>query len=386
MRGAALRRAIRAGGAVLLAAAALASCTDTSRREQPPSSTDRVGVAPSASPSGPSPQIPTPGLSSEPSPAPEEVYAPLSGPIRMDDGRLLTVTPQGWIVDLASGEIRATYPSGEDTFVTGPAFLRAGPIEATVGFDAPAGTMALTRDGVTVEGERVSLERREVTVRSAGARLVGTFTIPPGPGPHPAVVVVHGAGPEVRSQDQLWADVFAARGVAALTYDKRGAGDSGGTYPGGVATESALLSLAGDAATWVRFLAKQPEIDRDAIGLEGASQAGWIIPVVALRATVAWTVILMGPTVSVEESDRYGDFSGDGEFLPSEPMRDILREVRGLAPFGFDPAPFLRRMGVPGLWIYGRVDRVVPTPLCAPGLFSSIDRWVAEHVPGATRI
>jgi dienelactone hydrolase len=45
----------------------------------------------------------------------------------------------------------------------------------------------------------------------------------------------------------------------------------------------------------VRFLATQPEIDRSRIGLEGDSQAGWIIPLAAAREpTVSFAIALAG--------------------------------------------------------------------------------------------
>ncbi|NEE26403.1 alpha/beta hydrolase, partial [Streptomyces sp. SID7982] len=64
-----------------------------------------------------------------------------------------------------------------------------------------------------------------------GTPLAGTLTLPAGPGPHPAVVLLHGSGPLDRegNSPQLRmelarpvAGALAARGIATLRYDRRG--------------------------------------------------------------------------------------------------------------------------------------------------------------------
>ena len=69
---------------------------------------------------------------------------------------------------------------------------------------------------------------REVTVGAPGWPLPGTLTVPAGPGPHPAVLLVHGSGPNDRDEtvghnrpfrDLAWG--LASRGVAVLRYEKR---------------------------------------------------------------------------------------------------------------------------------------------------------------------
>ena len=66
---------------------------------------------------------------------------------------------------------------------------------------------------------------------------------------------------------------MASQGLAVLTYDKRGVGDSGGVYQE-YASESNLSLLAQDALAGVNYLKGRPEIDSRRIGLIGASQAG----------------------------------------------------------------------------------------------------------------
>jgi dienelactone hydrolase len=69
---------------------------------------------------------------------------------------------------------------------------------------------------------------REVTVGTGEWQLPGTLTMPKGEGPFPAVVLVHGSGPNDRDEtigpnkpfkDIAWG--LASRGIAVLRYDKR---------------------------------------------------------------------------------------------------------------------------------------------------------------------
>ena len=73
-----------------------------------------------------------------------------------------------------------------------------------------------------------AFNEREVTVGSGDWSLPGTLTMPVGPGPFPAVVLVHGSGPNDRDEtveaakpfrDLAWG--LASRGVAVLRYEKR---------------------------------------------------------------------------------------------------------------------------------------------------------------------
>ena len=90
-----------------------------------------------------------------------------------------------------------------------------------------------------------------VTFVSHGDSLAGT-TVFPKDEIRAAVVFIHGSGPQTR--DLSLAERFAASGIAALVYDKRGVGESGGTYEGKQSvSEKNIRPLADDARAAFRL-------------------------------------------------------------------------------------------------------------------------------------
>src|SRR5262245_64713615 len=73
-----------------------------------------------------------------------------------------------------------------------------------------------------------NVRTESVRFQSGAVTLAGTLFIPDERGPHPAIVLFHGSGPEPRNL--MVADWFARHGVVALTYDKRGVGESTGDF------------------------------------------------------------------------------------------------------------------------------------------------------------
>jgi len=212
---------------------------------------------------------------------------------------------------------------------------------------------------------RVALRQRELRVGVDAA----TLTLPAGAGPFPAVGMVHGSGPSTRGEFDVFAIYLALHGVAVLGDDKRGTGQSGGTYPGDQASDATLDLLARDAQAEAVFLAKLPFIDPKRVGLWGDSQGGWIVPLAASREpAVRWAILNSGPVVTVGESDDWANLAGASETPPSGSRTSMLAQVRRDGPSGFDPAPSLRKLSIPILWMYGSDDRNVPTELCVERL------------------
>lgn len=142
----------------------------------------------------------------------------------------------------------------------------------------------------------------EVSFSSGGnVTLAGTLTVPDGPGPFPAAVLVTGSGPQNRDEEifnhrpfLVLADHLSRRGVAVLRYDDRGVG--GSTGDGQTATQR---DLAGDTAAAVQFLESRPEIMPGRIGVIGHSEGAMIAPLVAeANPDLAYLVLLAGPGCS----------------------------------------------------------------------------------------
>ncbi|WP_158010193.1 alpha/beta hydrolase family protein [Hymenobacter glacialis] len=118
-------------------------------------------------------------------------------------------------------------------------------------------------------------EEATFTNLTANSRLSGMLTIPAGPGPFPAVVLLSDAGPQDRDGTVgdfaplgLLADFLTRRGVAVLRFDDRGVGKSGGTPA--VTTDD----LVSDAQAGMNFLRTRPEIDLAHLGLIGHGEGG----------------------------------------------------------------------------------------------------------------
>jgi len=118
----------------------------------------------------------------------------------------------------------------------------------------------------------------DVTFRNAQAQvtLAGTYTVPAGTGPFPAVALLTGSGPEDRNSTlfghqpfAVLADYLTRRGVAVLRFDDRGVGQSGGTLAG-----TTSLDYATDARAALAWLRARPEVRKNKVGLVSHSQGG----------------------------------------------------------------------------------------------------------------
>jgi uncharacterized protein len=219
---------------------------------------------------------------------------------------------------------------------------------------------------VTFDPAVVSSSHREFGVRftCVGAQIAGTLTLPLGRGPFPAVVWVHGAGESARLpyDGAPLVQALVDSGIAVLTYDKRGVGESEGECCPGDYGQFNLLAADVDGA--VATLRSRAEIDPSRVGLLGASQAGWVVPLAAVRSggRVAFTALVDAPAVSTGEEDLYSQETGE----QGSPLRlaSFVRTAGGLrtpGPAGFDPRTYLEQLETPGLWLYGGADRSQPT-------------------------
>jgi len=135
-------------------------------------------------------------------------------------------------------------------------------------------------------------------------KLAGTLTMPGGPGPFKAVIMITGSGAQNRNEELMGhkpflviADYLSRHGIAVLRYDDRGVGGSQGKY-----SEATSADLATDAEAAFNFLKNNTKINSAEIGFAGHSEGGLIAPIVAAsNPSVGFIVSLAGPGVSGEE-------------------------------------------------------------------------------------
>jgi pimeloyl-ACP methyl ester carboxylesterase len=153
-------------------------------------------------------------------------------------------------------------------------------------------------------GAVANQSREIVRFANDGLTFVGDLYLPPGAGPHPAIVFMHGSDRGERSKPgwEQFAELFLAEGIAVLVFDKRGVGDSEGVY-----RESPPLEVpARDGLGAIRLLKARSDIDSVRIGIWGASQGGWVGPLMAtLSPDVAFVISLSGPGVSPLQQSLY---------------------------------------------------------------------------------
>jgi dienelactone hydrolase len=199
-------------------------------------------------------------------------------------------------------------PQGPDRYVTSGSIVEAVRRDESLTLERdPRGAVVAVRwSGRQAPADRAarltSAPQGSVEFRGPAGRIVGTLFLPAGPGPHPAVVVVSGSGPTGRDANVLRAREFVRLGVAALTWDKRGVGETDGTY-----MTAGFDELAADADAALAFLRTRPEIDAARVGMTGHSQGGWVAPLAAVRAPAppAWVVITSGGPIAPAEQEAW---------------------------------------------------------------------------------
>ena len=203
-----------------------------------------------------------------------------------------------------SGDVRTLYPTDRDQFFAGPGAALSTSIESRITFqrDSAGRIVSLTwqHEGAAPRtAKRVEIETPEdVRFTNRDVQLTGTLIAPSAVGRHPAIVLVHGSGPENRAYMLPWARFLIRHGIAVLGYDKRGVGESTGDW-----NAATYEDLAGDAVAAVEYLKTRRDIDAAHIGLLGISQAGWIMPLAAVRSKdVAFLISISGAGVTPAET------------------------------------------------------------------------------------
>jgi uncharacterized protein len=161
------------------------------------------------------------------------------------------------------------------------------------------------------------LPHSEITFTNGASQLTGIVVKPTTLQPCPAIILVHGSGPDDRDGQGAFVILrqhFASHGYAVLCYDKPGVGLSTGDW-----TQQSFDDRAHELLAALQFLQTDPAINRRAIGLCGGSQAGWIMPMVAqLTPDLAFIISISGPAVTMQDRKPIGLSS---KFTPTTSLR-----------------------------------------------------------------
>jgi uncharacterized protein len=217
-----------------------------------------------------------------------------------------------------------------------------------------------------------AFRERLVTIGSDPWKLGGTLTIPAGTGPFPAVILVHGPGPNDRDEslraNKVFADIaegLSSRGIAVLRYDKR-------TFAWGRQMSQIAFTLReetiDDALAAAAFMRLQPEIAPGRIYLLGHSLGGYAAPRIATEdGKLAGVIFLAANARPIEELvlDQTEYLAGTGA-LPAEEARKRLEtlkvetgKLKALEPGAANPPVVL---GLPSEWLLD-VKNYDPTAL-----------------------
>jgi pimeloyl-ACP methyl ester carboxylesterase len=338
-----------------------------------------------------------------------EMVADFTGDYEIEPGHVLLVssTASGLLyLDQSIGRIGFLYGVAPDRFVAGPSLVAGYPVEVTLTFERdPAGQVTgLLWEPAKGEPQhapkRVFYTKEPVRFSNGDANLGGTLLLPLGPGPHPALVMIHGSGPVTRDSLMPYADVFVRNGIAVLVHDKRGTGASTGSW-----TRATFDDLAGDALAGVAYLKSRQDINPRQIGLQGNSLGGWVAPLAASRsADVAFVIVESAPAMTPMAHERmrvqtqlqadaftreqvaHALFFMDEKFKVArtgkgwDALVERMRagEKEGWLPYvnppssldsltwnwthvlSYDPLPALERLTCPVLVLYGELDTIVP--------------------------
>jgi uncharacterized protein len=178
-------------------------------------------------------------------------------------------------------------------------------------------------------------DEEEITYenRKAGVKFAGTLTLPRSAGPHPAVLLITGSGPQNRDEELLGhkpflilADHLTRQGIAVARVDDRGVGGSTGKE-----TQATTEDFVADVLAGVAFLKTRKEINPRRIGLIGHSEGGLIAPMAAAQSSdVAFIVMMAGPGVRGDKLLEVQAYKVPISSGASEKMAAANREISRL--------------------------------------------------------
>lgn len=227
----------------------------------------------------------------------DPAVACLVGLYRLDDGRVVDFSP------VSDGGLRWRQMDGRSGRLKRDA---SGAWHGTVGWTDRTDTTPIALgscDAPTLsfdghKGQRQTFASVETRFEGNGETLAGRLVLPPGDGPVPIAVLVHGSEGYSARTFNYFQRLFPAHGIGVFVYDKRGTGDSTGRY------SQDFHLLADDAAAALREARRLAGARAGRVGFSGGSQAGWIEPLAATRSDADFVAVSYGLADSPLAEDR----------------------------------------------------------------------------------
>lgn len=204
-------------------------------------------------------------------------------------------------------------------------------------------------------------EREEISIPVDGEPVDAFVYSPPAPGPHPAVVFIHGAGTKERTGFEEQADYLARAGVVSLVMDKRTADYS--------PWHRDFVAMAADPLAGAEVLLERDDVDPNLVGLFGESEGAWVAPIAAARdPRIAFSILVSAPIVSPAEQATYATLMAIRDLgVPGSVDRAVVKGMGTalslpnlLEYVQFDVRPWLAAADQPTLLIYGTDDPALP--------------------------
>lgn len=177
--------------------------------------------------------------------------------------------------------------------------------------------------------------------------LPGTLAMPKGAGPFPAVILVHGSGPNDRDEtigpnkpfkDLAWG--LASRGIAVLRYEKRTK-----QCPGQMVQSMATLTVddevVNDVLAAAEYLRGMTGIDPERIFVLGHSLGGTMAPRIAARDPRLKGVILLAASnrnladLMLEQNEYLASLDGTVTADEAQALDELRRQVERVKALDF---------------------------------------------------